>query len=416
MGRIAELKREFSKLLDDLDFDRVSLELQKPNIFHILGITRTEIRHSNFLAWLLDPNANHGLGNQIVSRFLRSVLADQRVEGIDESDIEGLEYSTMRVFREWHHIDILLEFSDLIVCIENKVDSGEHSYQLTRYRQLVGERFPGKRFAFVYLTPTGAASVQESNFYVEYSYQQLIDVLDRILAIYKLRLSPLVISYLEGYTTTIKREILENDELNLLAAKLYRNHQNILDFLFLHRPDRASEIGGHLYKMLSNEGMVRASPNKGYARFLPQELDKIIPRTGTGYPNKEAFMFELDFFWPNQDKQKKLTFRTIIAPGNEEVRTVLKECLVGVPKAKKPAGQKFVVHFLDSYPFNLEEIQQQSVEELTLTMGKVWQHIKATVESVTKAILEREHDLLALRNQLEKPEPSSGASLINPLL
>src|SRR5437879_2518734 len=42
------------------------------NIFDSLGIVRTEIRHSNFLAWLLDPNESHGQG----SLFLNAILMD----------------------------------------------------------------------------------------------------------------------------------------------------------------------------------------------------------------------------------------------------------------------------------------------------------------------------------------------------
>lgn len=32
------------------------------NIFDALGIVHAELRHSNFLAWLLDPGESHGLG------------------------------------------------------------------------------------------------------------------------------------------------------------------------------------------------------------------------------------------------------------------------------------------------------------------------------------------------------------------
>lgn len=58
----AEIREKYKRLLNDLDFDRLDLELRTPNIFQILNIARAEIRHSNFLAWLLDPNGTHGLG------------------------------------------------------------------------------------------------------------------------------------------------------------------------------------------------------------------------------------------------------------------------------------------------------------------------------------------------------------------
>ncbi len=44
----------------------------KLNIFDALGVVHQEIRHSNFLAWLLDPAESHGLGGL----FLKAVLMD----------------------------------------------------------------------------------------------------------------------------------------------------------------------------------------------------------------------------------------------------------------------------------------------------------------------------------------------------
>jgi len=42
------------------------------NIFDALGVVRAEIRHSNFLAWLLDPLESHGQG----ALFLKALLMD----------------------------------------------------------------------------------------------------------------------------------------------------------------------------------------------------------------------------------------------------------------------------------------------------------------------------------------------------
>ena len=49
----------YRTLLNDDDFERIEIGLKAPNIFSILGVSRTEIRHSNFLGWLLDPNGSH---------------------------------------------------------------------------------------------------------------------------------------------------------------------------------------------------------------------------------------------------------------------------------------------------------------------------------------------------------------------
>ena len=50
---INEVKTKYSQLIKDINFDRLDLELKNPNIFQILKISNTEIRHSNFLSWLL---------------------------------------------------------------------------------------------------------------------------------------------------------------------------------------------------------------------------------------------------------------------------------------------------------------------------------------------------------------------------
>lgn len=57
------------KFLADIEcLDALSPWTERFNIFDILKISRTEIRHSNMLSWLLDPNENHGLGDKFFAR------------------------------------------------------------------------------------------------------------------------------------------------------------------------------------------------------------------------------------------------------------------------------------------------------------------------------------------------------------
>ncbi len=115
-----ELKSQYDKLLKDLDFDKLELGLKNPNIFEILRISKKEIRHSNFLSWLLDPNESHKLGDVFLKRFLREVASSERFN-LDQADIEGMDFSNAEIRRKWRHIDILIVLSDTVVCVENKV-------------------------------------------------------------------------------------------------------------------------------------------------------------------------------------------------------------------------------------------------------------------------------------------------------
>lgn len=49
-------------LADNPDLEKLSDRLATFNIFRTLRIEKAEIRHSNVLAWLLNPEESHGLG------------------------------------------------------------------------------------------------------------------------------------------------------------------------------------------------------------------------------------------------------------------------------------------------------------------------------------------------------------------
>ena len=150
---INEVKTKYSQLIKDINFDRLDLELKNPNIFQILKISNTEIRHSNFLSWLLDPSQSHKIGDIFLKRFLREVFSSDKFETIDQIDVEGMNLSNVQIYREWKNIDILIVLNETVVCVENKILTKEHSNQLERYKKIVEENFPNLRKIFVYLTP-----------------------------------------------------------------------------------------------------------------------------------------------------------------------------------------------------------------------------------------------------------------------
>lgn len=62
----AKAKTSDEQALQDflLDIDclkELSPWSEKFNMFDVLKISRTEIRHSNMLAWIMDPNENMGM-------------------------------------------------------------------------------------------------------------------------------------------------------------------------------------------------------------------------------------------------------------------------------------------------------------------------------------------------------------------
>lgn len=80
----SETKRDLYRILDKFLVDNTELEelsakLAIFNIFGVLRIEEAEIRHSNVMAWLLDPQGSHGLGQAFLRRVLSTILLDLEI-------------------------------------------------------------------------------------------------------------------------------------------------------------------------------------------------------------------------------------------------------------------------------------------------------------------------------------------------
>jgi hypothetical protein len=65
-------EEQLKRLENDPDFQALERELGGFNILEVLGVVRHELRHSDFLAFLLDPSGKHGMGDFFLKRFQRS--------------------------------------------------------------------------------------------------------------------------------------------------------------------------------------------------------------------------------------------------------------------------------------------------------------------------------------------------------
>ncbi len=58
--------KSLSSLLADKNFISLSDEISSFNPFKVLKLESHEIRHSNVLAWLFNPNESHNLGTKFL--------------------------------------------------------------------------------------------------------------------------------------------------------------------------------------------------------------------------------------------------------------------------------------------------------------------------------------------------------------
>lgn len=198
------------------------------NLFDVLKITRTEIRHSNVLAWLLDPSENHGLDDKVLSGFIRFAAFSFRDTNIFDDLL--MDTSDAIIKREWNNIDILVEVQSnkYVLCIENKIDSGEHSNQLNRYRKYVESAYPSFRKHYIYLSPEGTEPSDADN-WSSMSYQEVLQIVEG--AISSTRPIEQAQYLIENYLELIRRDIVEDTELTELCNKIYAKHKDAIDLI-----------------------------------------------------------------------------------------------------------------------------------------------------------------------------------------
>jgi PD-(D/E)XK nuclease superfamily protein len=379
-----DIERGLAVAITDPDFEMLELSMREPNIFRALAIEHHEIRHSNFFAFLLDPRESHGLGDILLRKFLRDIFSDSRAQNRTLFDADLMDFRQVEVRREWRNIDILIDLPDDVVTVENKVDSSEHTRQLRRYKDIVDGEFGTKRKHFVYLTPFGAAAaeMEDQAVYINYSYSQIAEIIEQIRTLYGESISDKMMLYLGDYLTTIKRELLMNDKLNELAAKIYKAHKPALDFVFENRPDPASILYPYFEAELKSRGFEIGSRNKGYVRFTSKELTQLLPRDGEGWPDKEAFLFEIDYFWSDQNAVAK----AVIAPGSQNVRETILTAAKSLSSYRPPEGKKWSVFYMKKVKFVASEVSNDDESEIKSKVKKVVEAVAADASQIFSTI------------------------------
>ncbi|SIQ99503.1 PDDEXK-like family protein [Pontibacter lucknowensis] len=395
-----ELQQEYLKLMENTSLDKLELALNEPNIFSILAIDNLEIRHSNFLAWLLNPKESHGLSDQFLKRFLREIFFNKKIKEVTPLDAEKLDYGKVTIKREWKHIDLLIAFPDLVICLENKVRAKDNGKQLTDYKNIIEKEYPESKYrqVFIYLTPYGSSSSHEQDKYAFISYRTIIKILDRILQVYKDLISPQASFYIQDYIKSLKRNLMGTDTTNKLAREIYLNHKKLLDFIFENRPDHMDEFAKLLWGFLKEKGFVQGSPAKGYIRFINKSLKGLIPlnEKRSGWSKKEAFLLEFEFI-----HEGKLIFKATASPtsANKKYRNKLSEILIGEGEARTRENHTWIVYFQEVFEMDVKGQMRENPYKLPDGFETFWTtKVEPIIDNVEKALLAHKIELIALNS------------------
>lgn len=360
-------------VVDNPELERLEVLLGQFNVFEALGAVRHELRHSDFLAFLLDPNQNHGLGDEFARRLLQKVLtaAGDQPLPVTPIDLDVWDLNEIIVQREWQNIDILLleETYRLAVIIENKIGSIEHSNQLERYFQIVSQHYPGWKILGVYLTPEGDRPSHSA--YIATNYTAVCGIIEQMTERRSSTLGADVRTLMIHYTQMLRRHIVSESEIADLCRRIYRKHQRALDLIYEYRPDKQAEIRELLEKIIrETPGLLLDHCSKSYVRFFPDSWDVPRLKSGSGWtPSGRILLFEFE------NSSYGLKLRLHIGPGPDDIRQKLFDMAQTHPPlfktASKTLNQKWNVIYGKSF-LKPKDYEEENDEQLEKEIRKHW--------------------------------------------
>ena len=229
------------KFDSDPELARLEEMLVEFDAFAFLGLSTSEEIHSRILAWLLNPQENHSLGDLFLTTFLLTTTA------ITDERMRSMDWARSTVQREWRNVvdgktgylDILVvnKDSEFVCAIENKISTGEHDEQLTRYRQALEQQYGGFDRSHLFLTPQGIPPErpEEREFWAPVDYGTILRLVEETRKKGVDRQDRTVAAFLQQYATTLRRRIVPNTNLKQLATRLYLRHREAIDLINRHR-------------------------------------------------------------------------------------------------------------------------------------------------------------------------------------
>ena len=388
------LNRLQALVVHNPELEKLESLLDQFNIFEALGAVRQEVRHSDFLAFLLNPRQNHGLGDLLVKRLLQEAIAQaDAAQPVTPIDLDIWDLDDIEVRREWQSIDIFIldELHQMAVIIENKIDSGEHDDQLARYNQVVKQHYPGYRLLRLVLTPEGQLASEAG--YISIPYALICRLVGDLLQTRRTTLGRDVLALMEHYVEMLRRYIVGESEIEKLCQQIYRKHQRALDLIYEYRPDQQAAIKEFLC------GLIHADPqmeldhaSKSYISFIPKGWDSPILRQGQGWTRSgRILLFEF------ANLQDSLSIVLMVGPGPDEIRQKMYEVtsrhIPPFKRSSKQMGKMWSTVYGRSF-LAKSSYQDKSAEELQEEIERRWHEFLEHDLPKMTAILKAELDFI----------------------
>lgn len=248
------------------------------NMFDVLKITHTEIRHSNILGWLLDPNENHKLGDSFIRAFINNIIKQGQ---INDLALLMQDFYSYQVLREHNHMDLVLLSREekTAYIIENKIWAGESKHQLQDYYKKSQEEYAGYKLIYVFLTPDGHDASDTDN-WISISYEEIMPMLEEIINSTQtiVEVKMLVNNYINAVRKNIMRE--KDEELVKVCNEIYNKHREAFKLIYENvNIDKSAdnEIICDVLKEYSDNNKI-IYYNDNTRNFFTKKMDDYLPK------------------------------------------------------------------------------------------------------------------------------------------
>jgi len=362
-------------VVDNSELERLESLVTEFNIFEAIGAVHQERSHSDFLAYLLTPYQNHGLGESFARKLLQRVVsfAKDIQLPISAVDVDTWNLEELEVSREWQSIDLLLrsETNRFVVIIENKIDSTEHSGQLERYWRTVGTHFPKDKVIAIYLTPDGEKPSHQE--FISLDYDQIATVIEGLVASRFSTLGPDIRTLMSHYAQMLRRHIVAESEIADLCRRIYRKHAQAIELIVEHRPDQQASLREFLEQLIKAQPeLISDHSTKNYVRFALKSWDTPTLQAGQGW-TRSGRMFLFEF----QNYPKSLNLKLIIGPGPLETREKLLQIALQNQPPFRPLAKALNRQYNEVYSQNFlsaRAYSEDAEEELQVRIREQWKH------------------------------------------
>ena len=378
-------------IINNQDLEALEAKISQFNIFEAVGMVRQEIKHSNFIQFLLNPSEKHRLGDLLLKKLLITILSHAEEAPLDSVDIAVSNFSDAEIRREWKNIDLLIysPANSFVCVIENKVDAIESSHQLGTYEDVVAKEFPSYKKMFVFLTKEGSAASRPG--WISFDYGAIADVIETVCNERRSSLTNDIDIVIRHYVDLVRRHIMSESDIAELCRKIYKQHRQAIDLIYEHRPDMRSDIEDFVEQIIQEfaqqEHFEKDSIDKRWIRVAPKEWDNLtFQKTCYGWTeSRRILLFE---FW---NEPQSLRLHLVIGPGDiktkEAIYQKLKTLNIAGFKGKYQIKESGWNHICAVPVLNFSDYEEGDLESLQEKIKAFWlNYIKGDMKVIREAI------------------------------